>query len=393
MYGNSSVLSISPVINSCPGYSFPSVVCVNNHGSVLSPGFKREVHDVIGDADTYPTIQMPDDHSFQAVQQAHFVLFDPHMGPDILGPSPRLDFMFELTEVTHEGPVYVPETNELYMSRLEKDYLYQLVVDLTNDPPTLSQRMAQPPIYAGAGARYRDGLIYYATLGGSEKLGSMPIRPGIYTLNISSGHSTALLNNYYGYFFNSVDDLDISPAGDVWFTDNDYAHSTGVNSEAPQLQTATYRFTPSTGEVTMVESSLQEPNGISFSLSGSTLFLTDTGAGSPSGVGKPLQYKSTGPRTVYAFDVDAEDGSLRNKRAIYQAIEYVPDGIKVSRNGYLITAAGHGLDILAPNGKLIARILTNFTVANLAFAGRDGEQIWAVGKGGAARVLCRLRGP
>ena len=82
--------------------------------------------------------------------------------------------------------------------------------------------------------------------------------------------------------------------------------------------------------------------------------------------------------------------SLRNKRPIYYAMDYVPDGIKVSREGYIVTATGHGVDVLTRDGRPLVRALTNFTVINMAFA---GDEVWAVGKGGVARIRWDLRAP
>ena len=155
----------------------------------------------------------------------------------------------------------------------------------------------------------------------------------------------------------------------------------------------TYRFTPSTGLVTLVESTLLEPNGIAFSTSFRTLYISDTGAGLPLTPHGPIVYSSTGPRTIYAFDVSSDFKTLSNKRSIYQAMEYVPDGIKISRDGYLVVGAGNGVDVLTSEGSPVLRVNMNFTVANIAFVGRDGEELWAVGQKGAARVRWALRGP
>jgi len=214
--------SEEPLVSSCGAYlpAYPRVVCVRNYGAVMPGNFSRQVRNDIGHADTFPSICIPDDTSFSQVSHAEFVIFDATLAPDILGPYPMQTFMFELASSTHEGPVYVPESNELYISRLEHHFLPQLVVDLNAEPPILLERTANPPIYAGAGARHKNGLIYYATLGGHEDLAGNVFRPGIYTLNTTSNQSVCLLNNYYGYYFNGVDDLDISPSGDIWFTDN-----------------------------------------------------------------------------------------------------------------------------------------------------------------------------
>ena len=170
--------------------------------------------------DTYPATSMTQDPTFHNVAKASFLVYDQSRGAKILGSTPVVDFMFHLPNVTHEAPVYVPDTNELYFSRLAHHFLPQLVVNLSAIPPTLSERLADPPIYAPAGARYRNGSIIYATIGGHESLEGHSFRPGLYALDVASGKSRVLLNNYYGYYFNSVDDLDIDAQGQIWFTDN-----------------------------------------------------------------------------------------------------------------------------------------------------------------------------
>ena len=77
-------------------------------------------------------------------------------------------------------------------------------------------------------------------------------------------------------------------------------------------------------------------------------------------------------------------------------MEYAADGIKSSRDGYLLAATGHGIDVLTADGTPVLRGQTNFTVANLAWVetgeGQLGE-LWAVGRMGVARVKWALKGP
>ncbi len=40
-------------------------------------------------------------------------------------------------------------------------------------------------------------------------------------------------------------------------------------------------------------------------------------------------------RTVYAFDVTSDGNHIVNKRPIYLAQAWVPDGLKVARNGFI----------------------------------------------------------
>lgn len=221
----------NPISATCRGYDFPHVLCVRRYGSVIRGDFVRKVRNVIGDTDTYSSTSMPEDPSFHHVANATFLIFNEERGREILGKAPALDFMFSLSDDAHEAPVYVPLTNELYLSRLHHHFLPQLVVNLNNDPPTISEKIADPPIYAATGARYRNGLIYYATIGGHEALWNYSFRPSVVTLNVTSGKSETLLNNYYGYYFNGIDDLDLDDAGNIWFTDDSNPYSAGQKGE------------------------------------------------------------------------------------------------------------------------------------------------------------------
>ena len=178
-----------------------------------------------------------------------------------------------------------------------------------------------------------------------------------------------------------------------------FSRNVGVNTEAPQLEAATYRYDPATGHVGIVEDSAVAPNGIAFSPDGHTIYLTDTGAGVPDidpTISPPnvpgLQYNATGKRSLYAFDVTQDGLHIQNKRALYSAIDFAPDGLKVAQNGYIVTATGHGVDILDQSGTPLVRIQTNFTAVNIAFAGVKLNELWIVGAGNVARVKWNLQG-
>jgi sugar lactone lactonase YvrE len=378
---------------------FPSVVCIHNRGAVIHGDFKRTIRSVIGDTDKFRFTSTPSEPSFHHVAEAKFVVWDQKRAYDILGPSPSVTFMFDVPHYSHEAPVFSPLTNELYFTRLQPEFLPLLVVDLSEDPPKLRETTPHPPIYGATGSRYRNGLIYFSTIGGDPSLNGYTFRPGIYTYNVSSGVSSTLLNNYHGYYFNSADDLDIDESGHIWFTDDYYGRPTHLNNEAPQINAATYRFNPHTGSVVIIEDSLSEPNGVTFSPDRKTLYLTDTGAGLaiidpdlPAHAVPHIRYNTTGKRTIYAYDLDSQGMGLRNKRPIHLAFDYAPDGIKVSKEGYIVAAEGFGVSVIDPEGELLVVVQTNFTVINIAFVGRDAEELWAVGIGGVARIRWGLRG-
>lgn len=176
-----------------------------------------------------------------------------------------------------------------------------------------------------------------------------------------------------------------------------YGWFNGINDQAPQFQTAVWRFRPSTGAVNMVDDTVDQPNGITFSPDFKTLYIADSGAAGGTyqqyiGPQGPV-YNITGKHNVYAYDVACNGNSLRNKRVVYQTPTFFPDGIKIARNGYIVTAAGYGLDILDQDGTLLVRAQANYTVLNFAWTGQNFDTIWMLGVEGVSEVRLNLPGP
>lgn len=270
-------------------------------------------------------------------------------------------------------------------------------MDLNQEPPSLTEYLSDPPVYAPNGGTFHDGLIYWGASGGNNSIGGTEQRVGIRTLDPTTNKSTTLLNNYFGYYFNTVDDLVVHPAtGDVWFTDPTYSWFNKLTDTPPQLEAATYRFTPRTGAVHLVEDSLGQPNGIALAPNNRTVYISDTGAVSgPISPYIPSQgatFNTTGKRTIYAYDLSADATYLTNKRAFYLAQDWVPDGLKVAANGYVVTGAGKGVDVLSETGDLLLRVQTNYTVQNFAWVGPDLTEFWLLGQGGISRVRWQLKG-
>ena len=143
-----------------------------------------------------------------------------------------------------------------------------------------------------------------------------------------------------------------------------------LNDEPPTLPTSIWFYNAKTGAVRLLDEALEQPNGIALSPDCKTLYACDTGA---IGLGSDgsLKFSSTGQRYIYAYDIDPSGPHLKNKRVLYIAPDWIPDGLKVAANGVVLTAAGPGIDVLDTVGNILVRIQTNFTVQNLAFSGKD----------------------
>lgn len=275
--------------------------------------------------------------------------------------------------------------------------------------------MTDPPIYQPNGGIYnaRDGMVYWAIHGNNASLpNGLHQRPGIARFNPRTFKAEWLLNSYNGFSFAGPNDITIGPDGDIWFTDTDYGYVLGVSESPKQLQLATYRFRPSTGEVQIMDTSLQYPNGIAFSRDGRTLYIGDSGLEhySPIPTRGPndfynypinIEFNSTEARNVVAWDVTwvgqglSRRAIITRKRTIWQSLEGAPDGLKVAANGFLVVAAGlsPGVDILDEVGSQVARIQTNHAVENIQWSGRDLKTLWLVGIGGITKVQFDLAGP
>lgn len=199
--------------------ALPHVLCINRYTAVMPNHFYRQASNGSYE-DTYASTSVFNDTSFAAIADAEFLVFDKERGLDILGPNPTNEYMFTVPGA-HEAPVYYPATEKLLMSRLGDplDYLPQVMVDLRKSPPTVSEFISDPPIYSPNGGTIHDGLIYWVTAGGLVANGT-EFRPGIYTLNLTTGKTEPILNNYYGYYFSSPNDIAVDSKGDIWFTDS-----------------------------------------------------------------------------------------------------------------------------------------------------------------------------
>ncbi|OAG12852.1 gluconolactonase [Paraphaeosphaeria sporulosa] len=366
-------------------------------GSVLPYHFFRNFSSNSGVLD-FRNTSVPYDPSFQLLSNASFVVFDQQRGLHYLG-SPTNDFVFKVSDAVHEAPVYVSTQNKLYISQLAPPtgFLPQLVVDLNPSIPTLSEYLPNPPVYApNGGTSYGNGtLILFAASGGNSSIGDPPTeqRVSLRVLDPTTNQSTVLLNNYFGSYFNNMDDVVVHPStGYIYFTDPYYSWYNALTDTAPQLPTASYRFDPTTGATFLIDDTLLQPNGIAISPNADTLYISDTGAvqgsADPNAAAqyRGTTFNATRPATIYAFDLANNGTKVSNKRSFYLSSSWVPDGLKVSREGLLLTGAGRGVDVIDDVGRLLFRIQTNYTVQNFAFVGEDLRELWIMGNGGISRV-------
>ncbi len=209
------------------------------------------------------------------------------------------------------------------------------------------------------------------------------------------GTIVTLADNYRGKKFNSPNDIVVKSDGTVWFTDPPYGVPAGEKREldkqyvfrinlppagaarAPNAATApATRPARIESRVTVVAADFDMPNGICFSPDEKHLYISDTGR----------------PHHVRVFNVQP-DNTLANGRVFAVTDRGAPDGIRVNAEGRLYAAAGDGIHIFSPAGKLILKILLPETPANCAFGGSDGHTLFMTARSSLYAVELRTRSP
>jgi len=297
----------------------------------------------------------------------------------LLGPSPSLQLLIHDPRAPyfHEAGVFHPSTNTLFVTSNQladpsPDAVvtrHQTIVitkieffsptDFTRDKVRCPERQYM----ANGGTNYRDGLILCAQ-------GSLREPSGLIYMEAKRPHkTTTILNNYHSRPFNSPNDVVVHSDGSIWFTDPIYGYEQGFRPK-PQLPQHVYRFDPSTGDIRAVADGFGRPNGICFSPSEDTLYITDTdllhGDGS-----------TPDPRraaTIYAYSVFCENDNpyLTNRRVFAYADTGAPDGVKCDVFGNVYAGCGDGINVWNSGGMLIGKIQIEGGVTNFCF-GRNGE--------------------
>ncbi|MBE7174065.1 MAG: SMP-30/gluconolactonase/LRE family protein [Williamsia sp.] len=169
---------------------------------------------------------------------------------------------------------------------------------------------------------------------------------------------------YNGKRLNSPNDLFVTAAGDIYFTDPSYGFERGNRDPRKELSyQGVYRVDRS-GNIALLVDSIEQPNGIGVLPDGKTLLVANS---------------DNRKKRWYAYDI-APDGSLQNARLFYDASNEKGvggcDSFKIDKNGNVFAAGPGGLWIFSKAGKLLGRIkVDGRSVTNCALT-PDGKTIF-----------------
>ncbi len=257
-----------------------------------------------------------------------------------------------------EGPAWDKGNEKLYFTDVPGNVAYQWSaqkgVEVFLNPSGSNQTEG----FREAGA---NGLLY----DGDDKLlicnhGERALQ----VMQISTGQRTDLTNGYKGKTLNSPNDLVKSPEGDIYFTDPPYGLEGLDQSPLKELtHNGVYRLS-SNGDIALLISDMTFPNGIALSPDFKTLYIAQSDPNAPH---------------LYKFDLTPKS---KTKTLMVDFSRYMgdnfpglPDGMVVDKAGNIFATGPGGVFVIAPDGKVLGRILTGKGSANCTF-GEDGSVLF-----------------
>ena len=187
------------------------------------------------------------------------------------------------------------------------------------------------------------------------------------------GTVRVLVDRFEGKKFNSPNDVVVKSDGSIWFTDPPYGLPRGEQRELDKNYV--FRLDPKSGQITIVASDFDMPNGLCFSPDESKLYIADSGR----------------PHHVRVFDV-TDSGTLINGKIFCVIDKGAPDGMRCDEQGNLWSSAGDGVHIFSPDGKLLGKIHVDETPANLCFGGADGKTLFMTARTSLYAIKVNARG-
>ena len=181
------------------------------------------------------------------------------------------------------------------------------------------------------------------------------------------GEWKVLVDRYDNKRLNSPNDLVVKSDGTIWFTDPPYGitePNQGYGGEQEQPGSYVYRFDPATGEIYPVVTDMVRPNGLAFSPDESLLYVSDTAAFNIPG----------GPHHIRVYEV-VGNRYVKNGRVFAVIEPGQPDGLRVDKHGNVFTSSQDSVQIYAPDGTRLGKILVPETSANLTFGSKEGDSL------------------
>jgi gluconolactonase len=190
-----------------------------------------------------------------------------------------------------------------------------------------------------------------------------------------------VVDRYQGKRLNSPNDVVVKRDGSIWFTDPPYGIASdheGHKAESELGDCYVFRFDPRTGALSVVSDCVEEPNGLAFSPDESVLYVSDTSAA--------LRKDGGGNHHIVRFDV-VDGSTLANPQVFAVVNPGLSDGFRIDSRGWIFTSSADSVQVIHPDGTLLAKIAVPEKVGNLTFGGAERNDLYIC----ASTSLYRIR--
>ncbi|MGS0498914.1 SMP-30/gluconolactonase/LRE family protein [Pseudoalteromonas mariniglutinosa] len=242
-----------------------------------------------------------------------------------------------------EGPTWSTQDNAFYFSEMNFASSQALGPDSTIYKLVLPNTLTTYLKHSGTNGLYAKGESLYTLNHKTQSLSK---------INIKSKTNTVVVKKFDGLSFSSPNDMTMHKNGDIFFTDPNWQ----LGERTQQMPyTGVYKLS-NTGVLSLIDDTLEKPNGVALSPDQRTLYIGDF----------------SNRVSKYAID---KNGDISPREDFIKVTS--PDGIKVDSAGniYVSSHKKGVINIYTPHGKKIDRIKLGPNVTNLAFGGKDRKTL------------------
>ena len=278
-----------------------------------------------------------------------FQAFDPCFNGLIIPPA-ALETLWTGGRWT-EGPAWFGDSRTLLFSDIPNDRMLQWAEGLG------VREFRAPANYSNGNTRDREGRLITCEHG----------RRCI-SRTETDGRITVLADRHQGRRLNSPNDVVVKSDGTIWFTDPSYGITSdyeGYRAESEIGACHVYRLDPVDGALTAVAEDFVRPNGLAFSPDEKTLYIADSS----------VTHDPAGNHHIRAFDV-IEGRRLAKGRVFTEISPGFPDGFRCDTQGNVWCSSGDGVQVFAPDGTRLGKILVPEHVSNLCFGGPKKNRLF-----------------
>lgn len=293
--------------------------------------------------------------SFFEVQEPEFERF-------VLGNAPFKQLATGFDWV--EGPVWFGDAGCLLFSDIPNNRILRWT------PGSGLTTYREPSNYANGHTRDRQGRLISCEHGRRRV-----------TRTEFDGKITVIADSFDGKPLNSPNDVIVARDGGIWFSDPHYGIMTNYEGFFAEQENpcVVYRADPASGALNVMVDDMNCPNGLAFSPDEQLLYVADTG-----------RMFSRDAQAIRIYDM--VEGRPANGRHFHTINPGCADGIRVDSDGNLWSSASDGVHCIAPDGRLLGKILIPELVSNLCFGGRAKHELYITATTSLYRITLNRRG-